>query len=75
MVSTVVPLPENTGPVSAFKMGYGQLFEDFKHKLVEEYGKMRFNYMQDYQSNYEMNTSRTQEKISEAQSSIEDKES
>ncbi len=66
MVREPIPLNETGGDLTAFKMSYQQLFEEFKGKLVAEYTDMRCSYMNEYQSNYEENTSRTQDRITEA---------
>ena len=74
VVSAPIPLAETGSALTAFKMSYQQLFEEFKGKLVAEYTDMRCSYMNEYQSNYEANTSRTQDRITEANESIASKE-
>ena len=55
-------------------MIYDNLFKRFQEQLIEEYGKMRSTYMSEYQQNFDMNSSRRDDKISEMNMAIDTRE-
>ena len=74
IVSPTIPIKETSRPMDCFNSNYELLFRDFKAQLVDQYRQMRELYMNEYQANYDCNTSRTEDRISDAKQSIEDKE-
>jgi hypothetical protein len=75
VVSPTIAINETSRAMECFNSNYELLFRDFKGQLVEQYRQMRELYMNEYQENYDQNTSRTEDRISDAKQSIEDKES
>jgi hypothetical protein len=51
-------------------MVYDKIFAEFKDELVMEYAQMRGCYMGEYQGNYDQNTSRKDDKITEMNTAI-----
>ena len=52
-------------------MNYDRLYRDFQEKLIAEYSAQRTSYMSEYQSNFNQNSSRRDDKIGEMNSAIE----
>lgn len=52
-------------------MTYDRIFRKFQEKLLHEYGAMRGGYMTEYQANFEQNSSRRDNKLSEMNMAIE----
>lgn len=75
IVSPTIAINETSRAMECFNSNYELLFRDFKVQLVEQYRQMRDLYMNEYQENYDQNTSRTEDRISDAKQSIDDKES
>lgn len=70
-VSAPIPVGDTSRAISTFSMVFDRLYSDFSDSLVKEYAQMRNSYMVEYQSNYDMNTSRKGDKISEVSGEIE----
>lgn len=65
MVSPPLPVPETSRSIQTFNMTYDKLFAEFQQELVAEYSAMRAGYMHEFQENFDLNTSRKDERISE----------
>ena len=53
---------------------YDKLFKQFQDQLVHEYSNMRSTYMSEYQVNFDQNSSRRDDKISEMNMAIDSQE-
>ena len=73
-VSPTIHYQESSRSIQAFGMIYDKLFSQFQEQLAREYGQMRNNYMSEYQVNFNQNSSRRDDKISEMNLAIESKE-
>ena len=71
VVSPPLPVPETSRSIQTFGLCYDQLFAEFKDELVQEYAQMRGCYMGEYQSNYDQNTSRKDNRIAEMEAVIQ----
>ena len=71
VISPPVALVETTRSVQTFKMNYDRLYREFQEKLIAEYSAQRTSYMSEYQSNFNQNSSRRDDKIGEMNSAIE----
>ena len=69
-MSPPLPIPETSRSIQTFGLIYDKLFAEFKDELVQEYYQMRGGYMGEYQENYDMNTSRKEDKITEMKMAI-----
>ena len=70
-VSAPIPVGDTSRAISTFAMVFDRLYADFSESLVKEYAGMRNSYMVEYQSNYDLNTSRKGDKITEVSTEIE----
>ena len=70
VVSPPLPVPETSRSILNFGHCYDRLYAEFKEELVQEYAMMRGCYMGEYQGNYDLNTSRKEDKISEMNAAI-----
>ena len=70
-VSARVALVETSRSVQTFKMTYDRLFRKFQEKLIEHYSGMRGGYMSEYQLNYDQNSSRRDNRLTEMNSAID----
>lgn len=75
-VSATIALNEavTTRSVKNFSSMYDRIQAEFQQKLVEAYSKMRITYMEDFQENFNQNSSRRDDKISEMMQSISHQE-
>lgn len=65
VVSPPLPVPETSRSIQNYSVVYDKLYLEFKEELLQEYAQMRGCYMGEYQSNYDQNTSRKENKIHE----------
>lgn len=70
-VSAPIPVGDTSRAISSFAIAFDRLYASFSEQIVKEYEQMRNNYMNEYQSNYDMNTSRKGDRISEVSTEIE----
>ena len=70
-VSAPIPVGDTSRAISSFAMVFDRLYASFSEQIVKEYEQMRNSYMNEYQSNYDMNTSRKGYRISEVSTEIE----
>jgi len=70
VISPIQPPPETSRSIQTFSYVYDKLFAEFKDEVVQEYGGMRGSYMGEYQGNYDLNTSRKEDKITEMHMAI-----
>ena len=64
-VSSEVPLVEKTKAVETFNLAYERLFREFQETLVSEYANTRHVYIEEYQTNFEQNSSRCDNRIAD----------
>jgi len=50
-----IPLVNDNKQIDGFKKCYDRLFREFKEKLVLEYSQLRVAYMNEFDSNYQLN--------------------
>lgn len=60
--------------MAAFKMNYDRLYREFQEKLIQEYAGQRTSYMSEYQENFNQNSSRRDDKLTEMSQTIVVKE-
>ena len=70
-VSAPIPVGDTSRAISSFAMVFDRLYANFSEQIVKEYEQMRNSYMNEYQSNYDMNTSRKDGRITEVSTEIE----
>ena len=64
-VSPPVAVPDTSRSIQTFSLQYDKLFAEFKEELRMEYAQMRGCYMDEYQGNYDQNSYRKDERITE----------
>ena len=63
-------MPDTSRSIQTFGLQYDRIFQEFKDELVAEYAMMRGCYMGEYQENYDMNTNRKDNRITEMENVI-----
>ena len=58
-----IPLSNDNKHFASFKQTYDALFSEFHRKLQEEYQLMKESYIQDYQTNYQINVNEKQANV------------
>lgn len=74
VVSPPIALQETSRSIQTFSLVYDKLFKQFQEQLITEYTNMRTTYMSEYQYNFDQNSSRRDDKISEMNLAIENQE-
>ena len=71
VVSPPIALQETSRSIQTFSLVYDKLFKQFQENLIHEYSNMRQQYMSEYQTNFDQNSSRRDDKIAEMNMAIE----
>lgn len=69
-VSEIVRVEDTTKFNSIFAIACDHNYMRFKEQLLREYQLMRTNYMHEYQSNYELNSKRQEDRLTEVTNEI-----
>lgn len=70
-VSQTIVLQETSRSIQTFNLVYDRLFRQFQENLINEYANMRSTYMSEYQTNFNQNSSRRDDRISEMNLALE----